>query len=293
VRLDDPHWYRSHATLLEAAEKPPKNDLSPVASVATSVIALCSEGLKEFRTAPQTERAIDRGCRWLLKRAASQEGLRVEEEPFVRSGIADRWRHLTLPLAVSAIAMGDTGRGRAKFITDNRFKSAFKELCDRQETAVGAPNRGGWRTSTEGFFTVYAATKGLAALRAVDQAAREGAISPADAMIAVMHAEGAGRNDPQIVLNTSRVMIIVNYWSALLAAIIVSFLGVGIIAFSFVGHPSDPDQRIIRVVVTLIVSLAWSLWAVTWKPRLRGSSIAVHVILTIVAVVASTVLAVA
>ncbi|MEU2036145.1 hypothetical protein [Nocardia amamiensis] len=129
---------------------------------------------------------------------------KLEEEPIRRGNVAQTWHHATLQLSVAALATsGD------RWIFHPTFRRAFIELLDFQQLSPIHMDRGGFRTSREGFITSYATAQAIHALAQVRSEIGEW-VNPARVFDMLCRDEGVHHTDPQEVVPVGRAPMVMN-----------------------------------------------------------------------------------
>jgi hypothetical protein len=150
------------------------------------------------------ERAREMCVEKMLGHVAHHE-TRVEEERFQRGDVRDNWRHLSLHLSIAALgAAGEPG-----VLFEPVFRRALVDLLDLQEVDEGISNRGGFRTSREGFVTSYATTQALEAMAQVRQAINH-RLNPGLMYDVVCSAQGDHHSDPQEIVRVGHHRVTMN-----------------------------------------------------------------------------------
>ncbi len=155
---------------------------------------------------PRTERArqlaLDRVMDHLRR-----DDLGIEEEVFRRETATDTWRHMTLHMSLLAAS-----RAEPKQIFDPAFRQGLIALLDLQESGRENVNRGGFRTSREGFVTSYATTQALEVLALVRTTINE-RVNPTRTFDLLCKTDGAHHTDPQDVVTVARRTVTMNSWA--------------------------------------------------------------------------------
>ncbi len=129
---------------------------------------------------------------------------RLEEESIRRGQVTQTWYHATLQQSVSALTAGGD-----KLIFHPVFREAFIELLDFQQLSPVHSDRGGFRTSREGFITTYATAQAVHALADVRTLVGD-RVNPARVFDMLCQREGGHHTDPQNVVPIGRSPIIMN-----------------------------------------------------------------------------------
>ncbi len=192
----------------------------------------------------------------------------VEEESYQRGAVIAIWRHLSLHIALRAIATADPGS-----ILNPAFRARFVELLEYQETRNGSVHLGGFRTSREGVVTSYATGQALEVMAVVrDQVATR--VNPGTLFDLVCRAEGAHHTDPQLVLSVRNRNYYLNSTAALTVGLLLLLAGISIsvTAVWAVQGMSKVASRILIVWGILLSETGGALYAsarLTSIPRLR------------------------
>jgi hypothetical protein len=247
-----------------------------ISAVSYGVLTLSSRSLSLLST-PKSRRIANRGVDWLLERVDGE--LPVEEEEFRRAGAVDRWRHLSLPLALRAIVTASPHQ-----VLHPNFRYGLDRFCGWQE--IHGVNTGGWRTSAEGFVTSYATAGGVYVL-ASTRAAAEGMITPGATLDLALKAQGRHHADPQKVVTIGRREVILNSYSALAVIALTTPLAVlGAVMSLASGGYKVPDRRAVFVAVFFLWSIAMIAYVVTRLPE-RSSVAVLGIGLTVVVALSS------
>jgi hypothetical protein len=129
---------------------------------------------------------------------------RLEEEQIRRGSVAQTWHHATLQLSVAALASSDD-----RWVFHPTFRRAFIELLDYQQLSPIHRDRGGFRTSREGFITSYATAQAVHALAQVRSQVGEW-VNPARVFDMLCRREGVHHTDPQEVVPVGRAPMVMN-----------------------------------------------------------------------------------
>ena len=181
---------------------------SPLHAAAKIAHLLASESIVELGGV-RIEKARGRALRRVLD-CLERRYFAIEEEVFRRGDVTDIWRHTILPMSLRAIAVAAPDR-----IFDPSFRVGLVALLNLQETGSTNVNRGGFRTSQEGFVTSYATTQSLEVFRHVKSALDERA-NPARTFDFLCRIEGTHHSDPQDLITIRRRTVTMNSWAALI-----------------------------------------------------------------------------
>jgi hypothetical protein len=150
------------------------------------------------------ERAREICVERMLEHLAHHE-TRVEEERFQRGEIRDNWRHLSLHMSIAALGAA----GEPAVLFEPVFRRALVDLLDLQEVDERIANRGGFRTSREGFVTSYATTQALEAMTRVRQAINH-RLNPGLMYDVVCSSRGDHHSDPQDIVHLGNHRVTMN-----------------------------------------------------------------------------------
>lgn len=129
---------------------------------------------------------------------------KLEEEPIRRGQVAQTWHHATLQLSVAALATsGD------RIVFHPTFRRAFVDLLDFQQLSPVHLDRGGFRTSREGFVTSFATAQAIHALAQVRSAVGE-RVNPARVFDMLCRRDGEHHTDPQTVVPLGTASMVMN-----------------------------------------------------------------------------------
>ena len=167
----------------------------------------------------------------------------IEEEVFRRGNVTDTWRHTTLPMSLRAIAAAAPDR-----IFEPSFRAGLVALLSLQESGSSNVNRGGFRTSQEGFVTSYATTQSLEVFRHVQGALGE-RVNPARTFDFLCRIEGVHHSDPQDLITIHRRTVTMNSWAGLVLLSVGLLTGATIIslAIGFKHQLGDVASRALVV----------------------------------------------
>lgn len=162
---------------------------------------------------PRTERARELALDRVMGQLRRDE-LGIEEEVFRRENTTDTWRHMTLHMSLLAVS-----RAAPEHIFDPAFRRGLIALLELQESGEENVNRGGFRTSREGFVTSYATTQALEVFALIGATVND-RVSPARTFDLICRIDGAHHSDPQEVLSVAGRTVTMNSWAgAVLLAI--------------------------------------------------------------------------
>lgn len=162
---------------------------------------------------PRTERARELALDRVMDRLRREE-LGIEEEVFRRDDTTDTWRHMTLHMSLLAVS-----RAAPERMFDPAFRRGLIALLELQESGEENVNRGGFRTSREGFVTSYATTQALEVFALVRATVNE-RVNPARTFDLLCRVDGAHHSDPQDVITVAGRTVTMNSWAgAVLLAI--------------------------------------------------------------------------
>jgi hypothetical protein len=204
----------------------------------------------------------------------------AEEETFVRAGLIDTWRHLTLPLALRAVAAANPDA-----IFEQSFRDGLVAMLALQDTMPDNVSFGAFRSSRDGFITSYATTQAIEALTEVRVSLTE-KVNPAIAFDLICRRDGAHHTDAQRIGSIGRHAIILNSTAALGfmvvsavagASLVLSALllaarsdlglsrglmvlgsvvaGFGVSAYASARMHRTPRQRVVLIAFTLFTAL--------------------------------------
>ncbi len=192
---------------------------------AAQVAHLLSSGLIAELGGARVEKARDQALERVMSHL-NRKVFAIEEEVFRRGSVTDIWRHTTLPMSLGAVAFAAPDR-----ILEVPFRSGLVDMLGLQETGPTNVNRGGFRTSREGFVTSYATTQSLEVLAQVRTSINE-RMSPAKTFDFICRAEGAHHTDPQELLRMRRTSVTMNSSAGAIMLVFGLLTGATIIALS-------------------------------------------------------------
>jgi hypothetical protein len=228
---------------------------SPLHAAAQITHLLASESIVELG-GTRIEKARNRALRQVLD-CLGKGYFAIEEEVFQRGTVTDTWRHTTLPMSLRAVAVAAPDR-----IFEPSFRSALVALLNLQEIGTTNVNRGGFRTSLEGFVTSYATTQSLEVLGQVKTALNE-RTNPARTFDFLCRTEGTHHSDPQDLITIRRRTVTMNSWAGAAILSLGLLTGATIIAMSvgFQHQLGDVGSR--ALVVWGMIPPALSTFAYT------------------------------
>jgi hypothetical protein len=218
---------------------------SPLHACAQIAHLLAAESIVELG-GTRIEKARNRALRRVLD-SLGRGYFAIEEEVFRRGTVTDTWRHTTLPMSLRAVAVAAPDR-----IIEPPFRAGLVTLLNLQETAPTNVNRGGFRTSQEGFVTSYATTQSLEVLGQVRIALGE-RTNPARTFDFLCRTEGAHHSDPQDLVTVRGRTVTMNSWAGSVLLVIGLLTGATIIAMS-IGFQHD---------LGVVASRALVVWGMT------------------------------
>jgi hypothetical protein len=254
-------------TLIDAVlADDPRTEPLHASSQIVQILAL--PGVAPF-SGPRIERAREQTLACVsahLERGSAD----IEEEVFVREGVTDLWRHMTLYMALAAQAEGAPER-----IVEPFFRGSLIKMLSLQECDADNVNFGGFRTSKNGFVTSFATTQAVHALAAVDTKLRE-KVNPGLAFELLCSADGAHHSDPQKVVTIGKRTVMMNSWAGALILLIGALAGLTVAAFAigFQDPLGNAGSRLLLIWSLLFLAGgAFSFALVRW-PDLPRSRIA-------------------
>jgi hypothetical protein len=199
---------------------------------------------------PRTERARELALGRVMDHVRREE-LSIEEEAFRRENTTDTWRHLTLHMSLRAVS-----RAAPERIFDPAFRRALIALLDLQERGEANVNRGGFRTSREGFVTSYATTQALEVLALLRATVNE-RVNPARTFDLLCRIDGAHHSDPQDVLTVAGRTVTMNSWAGavLLAVGLLSGATTAALSVALGEHLGTAGSRALVVWGTAFVAV--------------------------------------
>lgn len=212
----------------------------PLHAAAQITHLLASESIVELG-GNRIEKARDRALRRVLD-CLERGSLTIEEEVFRRGHVTDTWRHTTLPMSLRAVAAAAPER-----IFEPSFRTGLVALIDLQETGTTNANRGGFRTSQEGFVTSYSTTQSLEVFKHVESALNERS-NPALTFDFLCRAEGAHHSDPQDLITIRRRTVTMNSWAGVVLLCLGFLTGMTIIALA-IGFQRQLGEVLSRALV--------------------------------------------
>ncbi|MFE6925287.1 hypothetical protein ACFVAV_30015 [Nocardia sp. NPDC057663] len=228
------------------------------------------------RTKRALEQAVDR-----MMIGLERDEDRVEEEPFRRGAMADTWRHLSLHLAVGAVASA-----QPTAVFDPAMRRSLTELLDLQEMTPMHTRRGGFRTSPEGFVTSYATTLAVEAMARVRQALG-GAVNPGRVFEIVCRTDGAHHSDARSVIGIRRRRVVLNSHAgaAFFAVCAAAGLSIALLAVGMADSLPKAGSCALVVWGTLVVAIGALVALITRFPAVSRTRVAAPVFAGFTAVV--------
>ncbi|WP_022873452.1 hypothetical protein [Nesterenkonia alba] len=240
------------------------SDGAKLSDQAHAVAALSDAHVTRLLAGTQ-RRAVRRAVTRLLHRL--DKAPVVEEEMFYREDERDYWRHLTLPHALLAILNAEP-----KYLLEPAFRRALKRLVGMQD--LDGANRGGFRTSPEGFVTSYATTAAVEVLCLVDRAAPD-VVDPAYVLDLVCDVRGEHHEDPQEIAHVGRKRMVLNSTAAFIQAVTVTVLCAALALLMFLFEEALPmwGMRIGAGAALVLVVASWAVYVMTY-PRTNNLRVA-------------------
>ena len=189
-----------------------------------------------------------------IRDALTRGVLPVEEEPFVRGGFRDSWRHTSLSLSLTALVRSDPGN-----ILLPEFRSGLVHLLDLQEVGVDAYHLGGFRTSEEGFVTSYATTQALELMTLVSSAVT-GQVNPARTFDYICSQEGAHHSDPRDLVRFRHYRVAMNSTAGALTMFLGVAAGATILVLALQLQDSIPIAEGRGLVVWSLALITFALY---------------------------------
>jgi hypothetical protein len=221
---------------------------------------------------PRTERAREKALGRVAARLA-QGRTGIQEEVFTRGEVTDIWRHMTLYLSLIAIAEAAPER-----VFEPAFRHALIQMHELQEDERDNVNRGGFRTSEEGYVTSYATTQALHVLASIKTTLTE-RVNPALTFDLLCQSAGTHHSDPQEVVQIGRQKVIMNsgggavvLTGGLVAAITIAALTIG-----FEGHLGHIASRLLLIWSAVFLASGTFTFAAVRLPAVPNSRIAVAI----------------
>lgn len=210
-----------------------------------------------------------------------REDTGIEEETFRREGAADTWRHLTLPMSLMAV-----GRAWPEQVFDPAFRRGLIALLDLQETGEKNVNRGGFRTSREGFVTSYATTQALEVLAEIRTTVNE-RVNPARTFDLLCRIDGAHHSDPQNVITVAGRTVTMNSraGAVILAISMLSGTTTVVLAVAMRTHLATAASRSLVLGGTAVVGVGVFGYLAVRLPATPNGRIAAAVFAAFTAVV--------
>jgi hypothetical protein len=195
----------------------------PVHVAAYTAFTLSRPEVRALGSERRFAQARDLACDRLMRFLATRR-YEAEEETFSRGRVLDTFRHLTLPIALRAVAAA-----RPEALFEPPFRDALVALLALQDTTPTHVTYGGFRTSPEGFVTSYASTQALEVLASIRKDLSD-YVNPAVAFDLICHSNSAHHTDPQTLARLGNRSLIMNSTAALSVMVLAVFAGGGLAA---------------------------------------------------------------
>lgn len=221
---------------------------------------------------PRTEQARELALGRVMDHLR-RDNVDIEEEVFRRENATDTWRHMTLHMSLLAVS-----RAAPHQIFDPAFRRGLIRLLDLQEGGEENVNRGGFRTSREGFVTSYATTQALEVLALVRTTVNE-RVNPARTFDLLCRADGAHHSDPQDVITVAGRTVTMNSWAGavLLAIGALSGLTTTVLSVVLGEHLGLAGSRALVVWGTVFISIGVFAYLAVRLPETPNGRIAAAV----------------
>ncbi|MGF6885374.1 hypothetical protein ABIA39_004084 [Nocardia sp. GAS34] len=218
-------------------------------------------------------------CRLLAALRRGDAG--VAEETFVRDGVAESWRHLTLHAALGAVLAAEP-----RSIADPAVSQALTPLLELQETDRMHAQYGGFRTSPDGYVTTSATAQGLTAMTLAKQGSDE-IPSPARNPRIQERSRTAHLAEPHRLAIAGGRPVVMNAHAgtALWICGVAAGLTIAAMAIVFSGHLGHIGSRALTAWGMLFVALGTYAGIGTRLPRIPRGQIATTIFGTYTAVV--------
>jgi hypothetical protein len=147
-------------------------------------------------------------------------------------------------------------------------------LLDLQEEGDRNVNRGGFRTSPEGFVTSYATTQALDVLSLVRTTINE-RVNPARTFDLICRLDGADHADPQDVFSVGRRTVTMNSWAGAVVLALAGSAGgsTAVLAVALRRHLGTAGSRALVVWGMAFVAVALFIYLTTRLPRVSAARI--------------------
>ncbi|MFI5716597.1 hypothetical protein [Nocardia sp. NPDC051750] len=229
---------------------------------------------------PRVRRAYELAADRVLECLETGLG-KLEEEPIRRGSVTQTWHHATLPLSVAALATsGD------RLIFHPTFRRAFAELLDYQQLSPIHADRGGFRTSSEGFITSYSTAHAIHALAQVRSEVGDW-VNPATVFDMLCQRGGVHHTDPQEVVQLGKSRLVMNSpaGAAFLAVGASAGFTIVMLALLFARPLGELGSRALVAWGTFLVFLGIYGFAATRLTRLSKRRVAAVVFAAFTAII--------
>jgi len=207
--------------------------------------------------------------------------LGIDEEVFRREDATDTWRHMTLHMSLLAV-----GHAAPERLFDPSCRRALIALLALQEPGEENVNKGGFRTSQEGFVTSYATTQALEVLALIRSTVHE-RVNPARTFDLLCRDDGAHHSDPQDLITVAGHTLTMNSGAgaAFLALGALSGSTTAVLAVVLEEHLGSGGSRALLVWGTAFVSFGVFAFLAVRLPKLANGRIAAWVFAAFTALV--------
>lgn len=215
-----------------------------------------------------------------VTRALSSSEVLIDEEIYERGQITDIWRHLSLHLAVTALAT----EGK---VLDPTFRTALVDLLELQDIDEKVnETQGGFRTSREGYVTTYATAQALEALIQLQRSIRD-RVNPGKVYDYICSRDGMHHTDPQVIMSAGARPVLMNSRAGawFLATSGTAGLTISTMSAALVGTLGKVASRSLVVWGTLFVAVGLFGFVATRMPATPNGRIAAAVFAVFTALV--------
>lgn len=171
------------------------------------------------------------------------------DEVFQRGDHAHIWRHLGLHMAVGSLLVAD-----GNLIFHPTVRAALTALFDMQVMSPEHPSRGGFRTSSDGFVTLYSTTLAIEVIVSARVAIGE-TVNPARIFDIICRVDGAHHSDSQSVAAWGNRKLVMNSHAGAAVFVLATLAGLTIVGLAAMLKLSfEEEERLgIRLAGSLVV----------------------------------------
>jgi hypothetical protein len=185
-----------------------------------------------------------------------------ESESFMRASVRDTWRHSTLQIIITSLAIIQPSA-----ILQPQYRNALCQLLALQCIEEDSPDRGAFQAGDNGYPTTYATAQGIQALTVVQNAVAE--VSPADLLGELCRITGLHHSDSREVARIGSRSAIVNSYAAAAYTFIVSVLVAVATIFVIESGIGKPAQKLLLTFLVWSAAGVWYSWFAARWPKVQ------------------------